>query len=166
MCPGVVISAMPRAHVFPGPEHTLSEHRLGFLQWQKVLWLAPLEGIHANHSYDNEQCGTADTCLPAISALTQFTKIHCPWVPPADPEPASCCSDIHPSIHPSIHSFHSSIHPSISMNSYFGPVPLPRDRILGFDQLSMREGPLVLCLPIRHSPSSLPIPVLSPRTLC
>lgn len=93
---------------FPGgPEHSLSENQLGYLQRQKAPWLEPLKGIHAGHLLLWQQsCKGCYTSLPTLSALSQFTKTLCPWVPPTEPELAQYCSDIHSFVH-------SFIHPSI-----------------------------------------------------
>ena len=56
--------------------------------------------------YDHELSRAANTSLLIPSAFSQFTKIHCPWVPPTYPEPAyTALLSIHPSIHPSLHHF-------------------------------------------------------------
>lgn len=103
-CTELVISEMPGVHFFPGgPEHSLSGNQRGYLQWQKAPgWDSWSVSMPTTPSYDNDHAWLL-RFLPAISALSQFIKMHCPWVPPTDPELALLLW--HTSIHPSIHHF-------------------------------------------------------------
>lgn len=145
----LVISEMPGVHFFPGgPEHSLSGHQLGYLQWQKAPWLGLLKCIHADHSLLWQWSRTA-AMLPSHHLCSLPVHQNALSLGSSNRSRASLILLWHPSIHPSFWT------PILGLTLYY--------EIGSLDLTSVYSGGIPgLCMSTHDSPFSLPSQALSP----